>query len=94
MSERRYASFLTVLAIFGLLFVTSWLTLEADFPAFQYSTDYSRSLIPEEQWGDIATLASRHLWEHRALDLTGQAFVIVAAVVCCLALLKQTEAKH
>jgi peptidoglycan/LPS O-acetylase OafA/YrhL len=94
MSERRYASFLTILAIFGLLFVASWLTLEADFPAFQYSADYSRRLIPEEQWGDIATLASRYLWEHRALDLTGQAFVIVAAVVCCLALLKQTEVRH
>jgi hypothetical protein len=93
MSERRYASFLTVLAIMGALFVFSWLTLEADFPAFQYSAEYSRRLVPVDQFGDIATLVSRYLWEHRALDLTGQAFVIVAAVVCCLALLKQTEVR-
>jgi len=41
-----------------------------------------------EPFDDIAGKVSRFLWENRALDLTIQAFVIVVAVVCCLALLK------
>jgi hypothetical protein len=91
MSKRNYWPITTILVIMITLFVFAWLTVEVDFPAFQYSAGYSRRLIPAEPYDNIATMVSRFLWEYRALDLTGQAFVIVAAVVCCLALLKTTE---
>ena len=94
MSKRNYWPITTILVIMITLFVFSWLTVEVDFPAFQYSEGYSRRLIPAEPYNNIATMVSRFLWEYRALDLTGQAFVIVAAVVCCLALLKTTESGH
>lgn len=94
MSKRNYWPITTILVIMATLFVFSWLTVEVDFPAFQYSAGYSRRLIPVEPYDNIATMVSRFLWEYRALDLTGQAFVIVAAVVCCLAMLKTTEGGH
>jgi len=94
MSKRNYWPITTILVIMITLFVFFWLTVEMDFPAFQYSEGYSRRLIPAEPYDNIATMVSRFLWEYRALDLTGQAFVIVAAVVCCLAMLKTTEGGH
>ena len=60
------------------------------FPAFEHRAS-DASLVPAEPFGDIAEHASRFLWEYRALDLTVQAFVITAAVICCLALLKPEE---
>lgn len=60
------------------------------FPAFEYRAS-DASLVPAEPFGEIAEHSSRFLWESRALDLTAQAFVITAAVICCLALLKPAE---
>ena len=60
------------------------------FPAFEYRSS-DASLVPAEPFGDIAEHSSRFLWENRALDLTTQAFVITAAVICCLALIKTSE---
>ncbi len=93
MSNRmaRYGASVAIFAIAMSLLLFSWLTLEVGFPTFQYSGGVQRQLVPAEPYNGIAPQASRYLWEHRALDLTGQAFVIVAAVVCCLALLKQGE---
>jgi hypothetical protein len=88
----KYGTATAVLAIIVSLFVFSWLALEVDFPTFEYTSDeLTRQLVPSKPYDSIAALASRFLWEHRALDLTGQAFVIVAAVICCLALLKPEE---
>lgn len=88
----KYGTATAVLAIVVSLFVFSWLALEVAFPTFEYASDkLTRQLVPSKPYDSIATLASRFLWEHRALDLTGQAFVIVAAVICCLALLKPEE---
>ena len=87
----RYAAYAAAFAIVISLMLFSWLTIEVDFPAFQYSGAIRRQLVPAEPYNGIAALVSRFLWEHRALDLTGQAFVIVAAVICCLALLKPEE---
>lgn len=59
------------------------------FPTFAYVPEgLGRQLVPADPYNDIAMMASRFLWENRALDLTGQAFVIVAAVICCLAMIK------
>ncbi len=87
----RYGAYAAAFAIAVSLLLFSWLTIEVDFPAFQYSGAIRRQLVPAEPYTGIAALVSRFLWEHRALDLTGQAFVIVAAVICCLALLKPEE---
>jgi len=94
MSRRmaKYGTAAATLAIVTSLFVFSWLTLEVPFPTNEYaSSKLTRLLVPEEPYDGIATLVSRFLWEYRALDLTGQAFVIVTAVICCLALLKPEE---
>lgn len=87
----RYGAYAAAFAIVISLMLFSWLTIEVDFPAFQYSGAISRQLVPAEPYNGIAALVSRFLWEYRALDLTGQAFVIVAAVICCLAMLKPEE---
>jgi len=88
----KYGTATAFLIIFVSLFVFSWLTLEITFPTFEYtSSKLTRKLVSAEPYDGIATIVSRFLWENRALDLTGQAFVIVAAVICCLALLKPEE---
>lgn len=93
--SRRMAKYGTAVATYAIivsLFVFSWLTLDVRFPTNEYVSDkLTRLLEPEEPYEGLATSVSRFLWEHRALDLTGQAFVIVAAVICCLALLKPEE---
>lgn len=94
MSSKRThnGTFVALLVIMVILFVFSWLTVEVSFPTFQYTGTLDRQLVHEEPYDDIAGLVSRFLWDHRSLDLTGQAFVIVAAVICCLAMLKTEEA--
>ncbi|KON31547.1 hypothetical protein AC482_00330 [miscellaneous Crenarchaeota group-15 archaeon DG-45] len=79
--------------IIVLLLLFSWLTMEVSYPAFEFASDLlSRQLIPVEPFSAIAGRVSRFLWENRALDLTGQAFVIVAAIICCMAMLKHEGA--
>jgi len=91
----RYGNVAAAFTIVIALMVFSWLSVGADFPVFEFTSDtLKRQLVPVEPYDDIASLASRFLWDNRALDLTGQAFVIVASVVCCLALLKLGEGKH
>jgi hypothetical protein len=60
------------------------------FPAFEYRAS-DATLVPAEPYDEIAEHSRRFLWESRALDLTVQAFVITAAVICCLALIKPEE---
>ena len=91
----RYGNVAAAFTIVIALMVFSWLSVGADFPVFEFTSDtLKRQLVPVEPYDDIASLVSRFLWDNRALDLTGQAFVIVASVVCCLALLKLGEGKH
>jgi len=91
----RYGNVAAAFTIVLALLVFSLLSVGADFPLFEYTSDtLRRQLVPVEPYDDIASLASRFLWDNRALDLTGQAFVIVASVVCCLALLKLGEGGH
>jgi hypothetical protein len=88
----RYGTVAALFAIVSLLLLFSWLTLEVDFPAFEYvSGGLVRRLVPAEPYEDIAGSVARFLWEYRAIDLNSQAFVIVAAVICCLAMLKREE---
>ena len=88
----RHGSFGALLVIIVTLFLFSWLTIEVSYPAFEFASDLlPRQLIPAEPFNEIAGRVSRFLWENRALDLTGQAFIIVATIICCMALLKPEE---
>lgn len=94
MSDRttRHGSTLALIVIVVALLMFSWLTVEVSYPTFEFvSSRLLRNLVPLEPFDGIAAQVSHFLWDHRALDLTGQAFVIVAAVICCLALLKPEE---
>ncbi len=86
----KYGLTVSVIILVTGAFVTFMGNDTLSFPAFEYRAS-DASLVPAEPFGDIAEHASRFLWEYRALDLTVQAFVITAAVICCLALLKPSE---
>ena len=91
----RYGNVAAAFTIVFALLVFSWLSVGSDFPVFEFTSEnLRRQLVPTDPYDDIASLSSRFLWDNRALDLTGQAFVIVASVVCCLALLKLEEGRH
>lgn len=78
--------------IASFLIVFAMIILEIDYSAFKFvSGILPRILIPLESFNEIANKTSRFLWEHRALDLTIQAFIIFTAIICCLALLKPDE---
>ena len=90
--NENYSNAAKLVAMVGLLMVLSWLMVDIEFPAFEYAMDdLDRPLIPITQFNSISTYSSRFLWDNRSLDLTGQAFVMVAATIGCLALLKSTE---
>lgn len=83
-----------VIVIFLSLFLFAWLTVEVSYPTFEFLSDLlPRRLIPLESFDEIASMVSRFLWDNRSLDLMSQAFVIVAAIICCLALLKPEEGR-
>jgi multisubunit Na+/H+ antiporter MnhB subunit len=86
----KYGITISVIAIVIGAFVTFMGNDALSFPAFEHRSS-DASLVPAEPYGEIAEYASRFLWESRALDLTVQAFVITAAVICCLALIKPEE---
>ena len=67
----------------------AWLAVDIKFPYHQYQPDEAKTpLIPSESYEDITEGVSTFLWGHRSLDLVSQSFVILAAVMCCLAMLK------
>lgn len=86
----KYGLTIAVIIIVIGGFVTFMGNDALSFPAFEYRAS-DASLVPAEPYGEIADHASRFLWEHRALDLIAQAFVITTAVICCLALIKPAE---
>jgi len=84
---QRYVMIGTILSLVIYL-VLFGVIIEARFPTFEYTGILERKLIPLKPYNGIAAEETRFLWDHRSLDLTSQAFVIVGAVVCCLAMLK------
>ena len=97
MSEKvtRYGTSISVVIIITLFLTFSWITVVENFPAFQYiDKDLIRPLIPNDPYDNIAIDSAKFLWDNRALDLNIQAFVIVAAIICCLAMLKVEGGEH
>jgi len=86
----KYGLTLSIIILLSGAFVASMGSDLLSFPAFEHRASDAR-LVPAEPFGEIAEHSSRFLWENRALDLTIQAFVISAAVICCLALIKPEE---
>ena len=65
------------------------LTREIDFPFMNYASSALETLsITPATYDDITTAVSQFLWQNRGLDLIAQSFVVVAAVICCIAMLK------
>jgi NADH:ubiquinone oxidoreductase subunit 6 (subunit J) len=65
------------------------LTREIGFPFHEYASSALETLsIVPATYDDITTAVSQFLWQHRGLDLVSQSFVVLAAVICCIALLK------
>jgi hypothetical protein len=82
---------LAIAAIYVFLFV---FPVNLDFPFYNYLTTPLRNqLIPLAPFDDIAARTSSFLWGTKALDLIDQAFVLLAAVLGCLALLKDEGVK-
>lgn len=89
LKEKYGLTFSVIIMIIGV-FIIFMGNDALSFPAFEYRAS-DANLVPAEPYGEIAEHASRFLWESRALDLTVQAFVITAAVIGCLALIKPEE---
>lgn len=64
-------------------------TRDISFPYMEYaSTALETLMIVPATYDDITTAVSQFLWQHRGFDLVAQSFVVLAAVICCIALLK------
>jgi NADH-quinone oxidoreductase subunit J len=75
---------ITVLTLVGI-----GITSDVSFPFQQYSSNALDFLsIPSESYDTITSTVSQFLWENRSLDLISQSFVVLAAVICCIAMLK------
>lgn len=80
------ASFVSLLLS---LITLIWLAAEYRFPLLVYVLEtLPRELLPAEAFKVVSSGVGRFLWDQRVLDLLSQAFVILATVICCLALLK------
>lgn len=92
--DLELGSALASVIILCIIFLFSALVLAEPFPTLRYAPGiFSRRLIPTQPFEGLSQGVSRFLWENRALDVTTQAFVIVVAIICCLALLKPEEAE-
>lgn len=73
------------------ILVFSTIIVSYGFPTFKYALP-SEELIEVEATA-IGPEVGRFLWTNRSIDLIAQAFVLFAAAVCCLALLRGREKK-
>lgn len=77
-----------------MVLIGAWITVEFSFPFFKYASDrMDNSQIDNDSYEDITAGVSLFMWENRSLDLISQSFVILAAVICCLTMLK-VERRH
>ena len=78
---------LAIISVEVLLGVT--MVRDISFPFMEYASSALETLmITPAKYDDITTAVSQFLWQHRGLDLVSQSFVIFAAIICCIALLK------
>ncbi len=78
---------LSVVAV--TILIGSWLTIDFGFPFNEYrSSDLVIIRTPIAAYDAITSAVSQLLWGFRSMDLISQSFVILAAVICCIAMLK------
>ena len=71
------------------ILVGSWLTFDYGFPLFEYRlSDLVVLNSSTSSYEGITAAVSQLLWGFRSMDLVSQAFVILAAIICCIAMLK------
>jgi multisubunit Na+/H+ antiporter MnhB subunit len=88
--DRIRVAGLTTAILAVLIFWT--LTVEYTFPLFKYAEPSAR--LVEDETSIIGPEVSRFLWDYRVIDLIAQAFVLFAAAVCCMALLRPEKRKR
>lgn len=72
--------------------VTTALGLNIEFPYMKYASSALESIsVSIESYDGITTAVSQFLWNARGMDLIIQAFVILAAVICTIAMLKMRK---
>jgi len=91
--DRSRVAGLTVIVLAFLILLI--LIMNYDFPAFEYTGSHTEPTaeLVKNNTAVIGPEVGRFLWNYRVIDLIAQAFVLFAAAVCCLALLKTEEKK-
>jgi multisubunit Na+/H+ antiporter MnhB subunit len=85
---------LALSAITVAVLIGSWLTLDYGFPLYTYRPSELTILQTSiNSYDAITSAVSQFLWGFRSMDLIFQSFVILAAVICCVAMLK-TERRN
>lgn len=80
---------LAIAAIAAGAMITASYTLDIKFPYLEYASDAIESIaFSFNSYDDISTAVSQFLWQARGMDLIIQSFVIMAAVICTIAMLK------
>lgn len=71
------------------ILVGASLIMSISFP-FRYTSIEleERPSIPDSSYDEITKGVSQFLWNYRGLDLVSQSFVVLVAVISCLAMLK------
>ena len=65
------------------------LSRDIRFPFHEYASTALETLsIVPKTYDDITMAVSQFLWQNRGLDLVSQSFVVLAAIICCIAMLK------
>ena len=87
-----YNNLSIIIITFAMLFFISYNSLDLGFPFFKYaSNSINERLVPSEPFDNIAAAVSHFMWDNKSLDLISQAFVLLSAVICSIALMKQEE---
>ena len=85
--NKKYQLALSILSVEVLAGIV--LTRDIDFPFQEYASSALETLsIVPATYDDITTSVSQFLWQNRGFDLVAQSFVVLAAVICCIAMLK------
>lgn len=84
---RTVGTLAVCLTIVGVLAYTYLFPIDLGLPSLVPSL-LQQQLTSLIRFDDLPGIVSGFLWGNRSLDLIGQSFVILASVVCCLALLK------
>jgi hypothetical protein len=84
---RTIAILAAALSITGILLCFTYFPIDLGLHSITPSI-IPIQLTPLSSFDELPTVVSTFLWGNRSIDLIGQAFVILASVICCLTLLK------